>query len=527
MIELNRIKSKNKRKENIKSRKLDITGYYNMEEIIINLKNLVEEKKNLNGQINTIEEVRNKLAKERNEKKAKNKIDNDEEVWEEINCIGRQISDLGNQSQWFQSQIDSKVIEVKNQSYIEIDSLIAEEMRKVRIINEQIEENENCIDDMNTISELSQNVEKIQEQVSTLLGLKKKIRHGQFAEVIESSKESTEKAEEVVEKTKNEEIIPEIEELKVEEYNPVLDEIDVAEFEPTIDELKVDEFKPIIDEFKVEEFEPAFDEIKLDEILNIEEPKIEELHVEEFREPIVQEDAKENEQINKLEEDIIKALEEQLAKEKQEQQEQQEKEIITFEENNKTNGITNIEQEFIVIENIVVKFENQKLVYKAQINDGTTIKIKPLQEKIFSNEKNIRKQIEQNLIGYAASGYRNFEKGTIKKMDPTICEILERFAQKYNQDAQNLVYNYVMSFSKYEECDINMVPQITYNLSYIDQSCLSKNNIRTIERIARNANKNSRVETIGTISTIDKVKYFIKKVFNINTIKALPIGNKE
>lgn len=496
-------------------KKLDITGYYNMEEIIMSLKNLVEEKKDLNRQINTIEEKRNELARERNEKKAKNKIDNDEEVWEEVNCLGKQISDLGNQSQWFQSQIDSKVIEVKNQLYIEIDSLIAEEMRKVRIINEQIEENENCIDDMNTISELSQNVEKIQEQVSDLLGLKKKIRHGQFAEIIESSEESTEEAEKIVEEIDNAEIMPGIENIEVDEFNPF------------INEIKVEEIEPAIEEFKVEEFKPTFDEIKLDEIINVEEPKIEELHVEEFREPINEEqNAIEKEQINKIEENVIKALEEQLAKEKQEQQEK-EQEIITFEENNEPKENTNIEQGFAVIENILVKFENQKLVYKAQINDGTTIEIKPVQEKIFSNEKNLRKQIEQNLIGYAASGYRNFEKGTIKKIDPTICEILERFAQKYNQDAQNLIYNYVMSFSKYEECDMAMVPQITYNLSYIDQSNLNKNNTKIIEKIARNANKNSRVETIGTKTTIDKVKYFIKKVFNINSIKALPIGNKE
>ena len=69
-----------------------------MEEIFRNYKSFVEEKRNLKEQIDKIERKRNELAKERNSKKAANKANNDEEIWSEINCLGRQISDLGNQS---------------------------------------------------------------------------------------------------------------------------------------------------------------------------------------------------------------------------------------------------------------------------------------------------------------------------------------------------------------------------------------------------------------------------------------------
>ena len=111
-----------------------------MEEIINNLKNFVEEKNNLKKQISEIEFKRNELAEERNAKKAYNKIENNEEIWAEVNCLGKQIADLGDQSQWFQKQLDFKLIALKEQLYLQIDSLIAEEVRKTRIITSQVEE---------------------------------------------------------------------------------------------------------------------------------------------------------------------------------------------------------------------------------------------------------------------------------------------------------------------------------------------------------------------------------------------------
>ena len=117
-----------------------------MEELINELDIFVNEKAVLSAQIRDIESKRNELAKERNTKKAQNKINNDEEVWSEVNCLGKQISDLGNQSQWFQNQINSKLLRVREQAFIEIDNLIAESVRKSRIISEQIEENRDNLD---------------------------------------------------------------------------------------------------------------------------------------------------------------------------------------------------------------------------------------------------------------------------------------------------------------------------------------------------------------------------------------------
>ena len=59
-------------------------------------------------------------------------------------------------------------------------------------------------------------------------------------------------------------------------------------------------------------------------------------------------------------------------------------------------------------------------------------------------------------------------------MDPIVCEILDRFAVQYDVDSQNLVYNYVMSFSSIDEYDSDILPAITYNLSYISEVKISK-----------------------------------------------------
>ena len=62
-----------------------------MEELINELDIFVNEKAVLSAQIRDIESKRNELAKERNTKKAQNKINNDEDVWAEVNCLGKQI----------------------------------------------------------------------------------------------------------------------------------------------------------------------------------------------------------------------------------------------------------------------------------------------------------------------------------------------------------------------------------------------------------------------------------------------------
>ena len=154
-----------------------------MEELINELDMFVNEKAILSAQIRDIENKRNELAKERNTKKAQNKIKNDEEVWSEVNCLGKQISDLGNQSQWFQNQINSKLLNVREQSFVEIDSLIAESVRKSRIISEQIEENRDNLEP-EEIYELTESINQIGQNMARIMFAKKLIKHNQIIDVI-------------------------------------------------------------------------------------------------------------------------------------------------------------------------------------------------------------------------------------------------------------------------------------------------------------------------------------------------------
>ena len=178
-----------------------------MEELINELDIFVNEKAVLSAQIRDIESKRNELAKERNTKKAQNKINNDEDVWSEVNCLGKQISDLGNQSQWFQNQINSKLLRVREQAFIEIDNLIAESVRKSRIISEQIEENRDNLDP-EEIYELTDNINEIGQSMARIMFAKRLIKHNQIVDVInlfstteiEESQEQSEQINEIIEK---------------------------------------------------------------------------------------------------------------------------------------------------------------------------------------------------------------------------------------------------------------------------------------------------------------------------------------
>lgn len=544
-----------------------------MEEIFENFKSFVEERKNLQEQINQVERKRNELAEERNAKKAINKINNDEELCSEINCLGRQISDLGNQSQWFQNQIDEKLIEIKKQAYLEIDSLVAEEMRKIRIINEQIEENENCSDDVNTIYDGKNAIQKIQESISDFLWIKKTIKYGEIYKIIENNSETNqttniEEESEKIETTTNIIEESELEEVKLEVEPFTVEKIEPQIEETKIDEFKVDEFNPQIeeikvDEFKVDEFNPQIDEVKVEE-LNVEEfkpqienieieglneknyeeqeeePKIENLILEEFENIIkentqkqtqeniqnVQEENKstktldtKDDEYEGIEDEIIRTLQEQLAKEK---------EIITYEEKeNKTKleEKTRITVD-VKLQSINIKIEDRTIVYKVQYSDGTSINIYPIKEKLFSNEKEIRKQFKEILEKYVMSTYKNFYNYTIRKMDPVVCEIINQFAKRFNKNAPKMLYSYVMSFSS-QNVNIEELPKIIYNLSYINEAEISKNDLKTMQKIVKNASKNVLIDTIGTVTFTEKMRYFVKRLLNLNNIKALSEGNKE
>ena len=180
-----------------------------MEELINELDIFVNVKAILSAQIKDIENKRNELAKERNTKKAQNKIKNDEEVWSEVNCLGKQISDLGNQSQWFQNQINSKLLNVRELSFVEIDNLIAESVRKSRIISEQIEENRDNLDP-EEIYELTESINEIGQEMARIMFAKRLIKHNQIIDVInlfsatetEESQEQDEQIDEILESQK-------------------------------------------------------------------------------------------------------------------------------------------------------------------------------------------------------------------------------------------------------------------------------------------------------------------------------------
>lgn len=427
-----------------------------MEELINELDIFVNEKAVLSAQIRDIESKRNELAKERNTKKAQNKINNDEDVWSEVNCLGKQISDLGNQSQWFQNQINSKLLRVREQAFIEIDNLIAESVRKSRIISEQIEENRDNLDP-EEIYELTDNINEIGQSMARIMFAKRLIKHNQIVDVInlfstteiEESQEQSEQINEIIEK----------QEIENKEENEQV-------------QLINEELKPIE--------EIAIDPVLTDYYNNINE--------------------------------ITKNLE---------------KEIITLEETEENQLVNTNTEEPTMIKNIVVKVENGELIYKAELSNETTIKIYPVKEKILEKEKFERETWKRELIEYSAKNYRNLRNIAIKKMDPIVCEILDRFAVQYDVDSQNLVYNYVMSFSSIDDYDSDILPAITYNLSYINEAKISKKEIKILQKIVKNSTQNALVDIIGNVTLSEKIKCFMKKIFNISSANILPEGNKE
>lgn len=427
-----------------------------MEELINELDIFVNEKAVLSAQIRDIESKRNELAKERNTKKAQNKINNDEDVWSEVNCLGKQISDLGNQSQWFQNQINSKLLRVREQAFIEIDNLIAESVRKSRIISEQIEENRDNLD-LEEIYELTDNINEIGQSMARIMFAKRLIKHNQIVDVInlfstteiEESQEQSEQINEIIEK----------QEIENKEENEQV-------------QLINEELKPIE--------EIAIDPVLTDYYNNINE--------------------------------ITKNLE---------------KEIITLEETEENQLVNTNTEEPTTIKNIVVKVENGELIYKAELSNETTIKIYPIKEKILEKEKFERETWKRELIEYSAKNYRNLRNIAIKKMDPIVCEILDRYAVQYDMDSQNLVYNYVMSFSSIDDYDSDILPAITYNLSYINETKISKKEIKSLQKIVKNSTQNALVDIIGNVTLSEKIKCFMKKIFNISSANILPEGNKE
>lgn len=526
-----------------------------------NIKSFVYERKQAQEEIRKIEEKRTELAEKRNQVKAyatKNEIDE----------LGRQISELGNQSQELQNKLDFKFYEKKSQIGASIDNLIAEGIRQIRKIDEEAKEieekialqeersakyeiqkseflarfgripelSENAIKQnkdqkseilagKNQILEIKTKINEIEEQLAELARIKQDFKNKNWTNII-SKEETTELVleqdisfENMEEFFKEDaavlpvvfEDIEEIEDVYIESIEPI-EELKVEKFEPVIEEIEVDEIEPIeelniepmveIEELQVEEFNPV-EEIKVENVEEVHSDDPIEKIARSIVEEIVAEQTKEI-NIDKIEEDII-----------------------TFEEN--VEEVPHpVFEEKAILSNIIAKIEDGEIVYKAQVSDGKEIKVFPTKTSAGNQllrDRQIREDLKEILINYAVSEHKALDKKIIKKIDPTVCEILVLFANKYNYNAQNLIYNYAMSFSKREDYEADVVlPSITYNLSYLNGTYLSPKEKAVISKICKNGVKNNKIDLIGNVTGISKIKYLLKRIFAMNNSNALPEG---
>ena len=203
------------------------------------------------------------------------------------------------------------------------------------------------------------------------------------------------------------------------------------------------------------------------------------------------------------------------------------KKIITYERQEDSNKTQTYFGEKVNLLNINAKIEDGEVVYKAQTSNGDCIKLYPRKVQagnILMKDKENREELKEILINYAIAEYRMLDKKVVKKIDPSICEILIRFAKKYNYDAQSLIYNYAMSFSKNDESEIENMPIITYNFAYIKETNLDKKEKEIITKICKNARKNNKIDIIGYNTGIKRIKYILKRTLTINDTNALPEG---
>ena len=519
-----------------------------LEEIRENIENFICEKKQVQQQIAEIEEKRTQLAQERNANKKVNSNST------KINELGKQISELGNQSQELQNKLDFRFGVVKTQINQIIDNLIAEGIRKIRKINEEIQELESKIANQKErnaryqlqkqefylrfgrMPELSENAiqeSKLQEKENKIneskiqkLELQIEEIGEEIAQLAKTNRDFKNGSWNFIKENKNEVQEIYIEELNVEEIESIED-IYIEELSP-IEELHVEEFQPIeeihIEELQVEELKTV-EEIESVKNIELQEEKCSNDKIEELAKSIVEEIvAEQTKEIN------IKNIETQNSEENTTGE--VEEEIIIFEEKNqnKDQVIIPLFGKKATISNIIVKFEETELVYKAKMSDGNEIKIYPAKigtENVLLRDQQNREECKEILINYAISEYKILDKKVINKIDPLICELLIECAEKYNYDAQKLIYNYAMSFSIAKDVDAELVPSITYNLSYLDGSKLSKKEKAIINKICKNARKNNKIDIIEPVSKFRRIKYILRRIFTANNIKLLPDSKYE
>ena len=543
-----------------------------LEEIQKIIKNFVNESKQVKKQISEIESKRTQLAQERNEKKNANTSD----CGAEISVLGKQISELGNQSQELQNKLDLKFNEMKRLVNLTIDNLITEGIRKVRKIDEERQELENkillqeerdtkyemqkqefyerfgrmpelsekakkedeiqdkqCLTYQAGIKELENLIVGMEVKLAELATVKRNFKNRNWSDIIGS--ENLEEEAIVLplmeEEIQIEELEP-IEYVKVEEFEPIeeieIEELNVEPFD--IEEIEeqettknsesieiVEEFEeqePIVNVEQVEKIEPVIEQKQVDEVEELAKAIVEEIIAEQTKDL----------NIDKVED---QQEEKQEIKQAEEKTDTVEQEIITFEEKEKEEKVnTPVFEEKVTLSNIIAKIEDGEIVYKVQVSNGEEFKVYPTLEtrNILLNDKECREEIKEILINYAVAEYRLLDNKVINKIDPTVCEVLERFANKYNYDARYLIYNYAMSFSKNGENEIDIAIPITYNFSYLKGTNLSKKEKKVISKICKNALKNEKVDIIGSVKGFSRIKYVLKRLFAANNTNALPEG---
>lgn len=476
------------------------------------------------------------------------------EIESQIQEIEEGLAELAKNKREFKNGNWSFIVEDKQVEQEEEQNLqqIELEVEETQNIQETVLENEEAqiveenieIDNLDEIVNL---VEDIIEEQKNNEQAEEKIeeKHEEEAIVLPFIEEPAEETVKNIEEVQIEEIEP-IEEIQIEDIEPI-PEINIEEFQP-VEEVHIEELQPI-EEIKVEEFEPIED-VQVENIEIEAFDEIPEIEVEEFKSDEIDLIAKIEEMAKELEDE--KAKEENITEEVN--VEQNNVENIIEEANKEQNKIENIVEENkepveienaiiteekeeakevftfgekVTITNIIAKFEEGEVLYKAQLSNGKTIKVYPAKqntENLLLKDKENREELKEILINYAIAEYKILDKKVIKKIDPIVCEVLVKFAKEYNYDTQNLIYNYAMSFSKNEEVELDAIPKIIYNFSFIEDTKLSKKEKEILIKICKNARKNEKIEIIGYSTGLNKIKYIFKRTFNLNDAKALPEG---
>lgn len=503
----------------------------NLEEIKKIIKNFIYESQQIEEQITEIENKRIQLAEE----KKKATIDGD---ISNANEFRNSIIELGNKSQELQNKLYYRFNEVKKIVNITIDNLITDRIRKIRKMDEEKQELEKQILSQTgtnveyeariqefferfgrvpELSEKAQKKEEIQDNKTTLY--KNEIRNIEDS-IINMENELTVLAtikrdvknknwSSFVEINKNEEKVEQIEQIEEEAGKlPLIEEFQIEEIDP-IEYIDVAEFKPIeqteIGEIELEEFQG---------IPEIKDNNITQQHIEQETEDDI--------------ERLARAIVEEIIAE-------QTKDINKIENNQEIDSntlhedeiIKNKEKEEVVtLLNIIAKIEDGEIVYKAQTSNEEEIVVYPTLEmkNILLNDKEYREDIKMVLEDYSDKENKIFDENVIKKIDPTICEVLERFAKKYDYNSENLIYNYAMSFSTKTEGDVDFITPITYNLAYLKYTNLSNKEKKVISKICKKSAENENVDIIGGITGVGKIKYIFRRIFNLNNMDALPDG---